>query len=101
LQIYNWLIKHHVLALFGHHQAYKEMVLIKVHSLAIHSINLLHVHNRMEIIKLKFENPSPRSLLTFHSFAQLSHLVAVRQGVCCFYLASSFKYTLFSFLKWR
>jgi len=35
LQIYNWLIKQHVAALFGHHQAYKEIVLIKVHSLAI------------------------------------------------------------------
>jgi len=32
---YNWLIKEHVLALFGHHQAYKEIVLFKVHSLAI------------------------------------------------------------------
>jgi len=30
LQIYNWLIKQHVSALFGHHQAYKEIVLIKV-----------------------------------------------------------------------
>jgi len=35
IQIYNWLIKRHVSALFGHHQAYKEMVLIKVHSFAI------------------------------------------------------------------
>jgi len=35
LQIYNWLIQRHVAALFGHHQAYKEMVLIKVHSFAI------------------------------------------------------------------
>jgi hypothetical protein len=33
--IYNWLIKRHVSAFFGHHQAYKEIVLIKVHSLAI------------------------------------------------------------------
>jgi len=32
--IYNWLIKRHVSAFFGHHQAYKEIVLIKVHSLA-------------------------------------------------------------------
>jgi len=32
---YNWLIKRHVSALFGHHQAYKEIVLIKVHSLAV------------------------------------------------------------------
>ena len=47
------------------------------------------------------ENPSPRSSLTFHVFAQLSHLVAMRQGVCCFYLDSCCKYALFSFLKWR
>ena len=47
------------------------------------------------------ENPSPRSLLTFHGFAQLSHLVAVTQGVCCFNLTSFCKYALFSFLKWR
>jgi len=47
------------------------------------------------------ENPSPRSSLTFHVFAQLSRLVAVRQGVCCFYLNFCRKYTLFSFLKWR
>ena len=32
-KIYDWLIKQHVSALFGHHQAYKEIVLIKVHSL--------------------------------------------------------------------
>ena len=36
-------------------------------------------------------NPSLHSLLTFHVVAQLSHLVAVRQGVCCCYLTSSFK----------
>jgi len=35
LQINNWLIKRHVSALFGHHQAYKEMVLIKVHLFAL------------------------------------------------------------------
>ena len=35
LQICNWLIKRHVSALFSHHQAYKEMVLIKVHSFAV------------------------------------------------------------------
>jgi len=35
LQIYNWLIKQHVSALFGHHQADKEIVLMKVHSLAM------------------------------------------------------------------
>ena len=34
--IYNWLIKRHVSsALFGHHQAYRKMALIKVHSFAI------------------------------------------------------------------
>jgi hypothetical protein len=47
------------------------------------------------------ENPSPRSLFTFHGFAQLSLLVAVCQGVCCSSLTSSCKYALFSFLKWR
>ena len=35
MQIYNWLIKRRVSALFGHHHAHKEMVLIKVHSFAI------------------------------------------------------------------
>jgi hypothetical protein len=30
--------------------------------------------------KKEFENPSPRSLFTFHVSAQLSHLVAVRQA---------------------
>jgi len=35
LQIYNWLIKQYVSSLFGHHQTYKKMVLIKVHSFAI------------------------------------------------------------------
>ena len=35
MQIYNWLIKRHFSALFGHHQVFKEMVLIKVHSFAI------------------------------------------------------------------
>jgi len=35
LQIYNWLLKQLVSALFGHHQAYKGIVLIKVRSLAI------------------------------------------------------------------
>jgi len=45
------------------------------------------------------ENPSPRSLLTFHIVAQLSHLVAGRQAVCCCCLTSSCKYALFSFLK--
>ena len=37
------------------------------------------------------ENPSSRSLLTFHVFAQLSHLLAVRQGFCCSYLTCSCK----------
>jgi hypothetical protein len=40
-------------------------------------------------------------LVDLHVFVQLSHLVAGRQGLCCFYLTSSCKYTLFSFLKWR
>jgi hypothetical protein len=31
-------------------------------------------------------------LVTFHVFAQLLHLVAVRQGLCCFYLNSCCKY---------
>jgi len=35
LQIYNWLIKRHVSTLFGHHQTYKGMMLIKVHSFAM------------------------------------------------------------------
>jgi len=52
-------------------------------------------------IRKESNNPSPRFLLTFHLFAQLSHLVAMRQGVCCYYLTSSFKYALFSFLKMR
>ena len=43
----------------------------------------------------KTENPSPPSLFTFHVFAQLSHLIEV----CCSYVTSSCKYTLFSFLK--
>jgi hypothetical protein len=47
--------------------------------------------------KKESENPSPCSFLTYHSFAQLSHLVAVRQGMCCFYLTSACKYALFSF----
>ena len=47
------------------------------------------------------ENTSPRSSLTFRVFTQLSHLVAVRQGLCCFYLNSCCKYALFSFLKWK
>lgn len=47
------------------------------------------------------ENPSPHALLTFHVFTHLSHLVAVRRGVCCCYLTSSCKYTLFGFLKGR
>ena len=34
-KIYNWLIKRHVSALFDQHQAYRKMVLIKVHSFAI------------------------------------------------------------------
>jgi hypothetical protein len=51
--------------------------------------------------KNESENPSPRSLFTFQVFALLSHLVAMRQGVCCFYLTSSWKYALFSFSKWR
>ena len=40
MQIYNWLIKQHVSALFGHRQAYKETVLNKVHSLAIPVVDL-------------------------------------------------------------
>ena len=32
---HSWLNKQHVSALFGHHQAYKDILLIKVHSLAI------------------------------------------------------------------
>jgi len=47
--------------------------------------------------KNESENSSPRSVLNF----RLSHLVAVRQGVCCSYLTSSCKYALFSFLKRR
>jgi len=35
MENYNWLIKRHVSALFGHHQAYKEMVVMKINSLAI------------------------------------------------------------------
>jgi len=35
LQIYNWLIKRHVSDLFSHHEAYKEMVLIKARLFAI------------------------------------------------------------------
>jgi hypothetical protein len=49
--------------------------------------------------KKESENPLPCSLLTFHGFAQLSHLAAVRQGMCCFYVTSACKYALFSFLK--
>jgi hypothetical protein len=47
------------------------------------------------------ENPSSRSLLTFHVFAQLSHLVAVRQGVCCSYLTCSCQDAILRFLKGR
>jgi len=35
MQIYNWLIKRHVSALLDHHQAYRKIVLIKVHSFSI------------------------------------------------------------------
>jgi hypothetical protein len=52
-------------------------------------------------IRKEYDNHSPRSLLTFRVFAQLSHLVAMRQGVCCYYLTTSLKYALFSFLKMR
>jgi len=53
------------------------------------------------IILPKYENPSPRSLLTFHVFAQLSHLAAVHQGLC-FFLSDLFcKQALLSFLKWK
>jgi len=47
------------------------------------------------------ENPSARSLLTCHVFAQLSYFVAVRQGMCWFYLTSYCEYALFSFFKLR
>jgi hypothetical protein len=46
------------------------------------------------------ENHSLRSLLTFHVFAQLSHLVAMRQAMNFYYLTSSCTYGIFSLLKW-
>jgi hypothetical protein len=47
------------------------------------------------------ENPLLLSSLTFYCFAQLTHLTAAHQDVCCFCLTVFCKYTLFSFLKWR
>jgi hypothetical protein len=55
----------------------------------------------MAKIRKESDNPSLRSLLTFHVFATLSRLVAMRQGVCCYYPTSSFNYASFSFLKMR
>jgi hypothetical protein len=47
------------------------------------------------------ENPSSRTVLTFHVFSQRSHLVAVRQGLCCSCLTYSCKEALSRFLKVR
>jgi len=45
LQIFNWSIKRNVSALFGHHQAYKEMVLIKVHCTLINKAETCRLIN--------------------------------------------------------
>jgi hypothetical protein len=58
---------------------------------------LVHCCRTLPKNKNESENPSPRSVLTF----RLSHLMAVRQGVCCSCLTSSCKYALFSFLERR
>jgi len=54
LQIYNWLIKRHVLALFNHHQAYKEMVLITKFKFKASQARSIYRYKKLKIKVLNY-----------------------------------------------
>jgi len=87
MEIYNWLIKRHVSALFGHHQAYKEMMLIKVHSFAIpmgsHGLHQIQLYDIYLLLCVQYQTPDdgqetcPKhvELYSKNKFEKLVHLV--------------------------
>ena len=62
---YNYSTKQHVSALFGHHKAYKTVVLVKVHSVS--TVVLVKVHTVSTVVLVKVHSVSTVVLVKVHS----------------------------------